>query len=258
MLGYDIDFHDIFPLLTFEKGEEQICRDNLQLRGIYLYKQVYSALCNWGVNIKEISYKLFSNLIRYDKSIRDKLYIYLAAAEEHLRNIIFDALEIDNVQIDTTNEYLDINALRPRTRADKHEYSNLYYYSYAKNFDFGLIIQIFDKFNLAQKYGLNHSDITSVRILRNKVMHHNMLLLSCFTERSDIERVITEVESGIEALYRILPTNELREGSVRNGEIVGGLTQAINKSNYPNGDITNTPYDNVICLHKFANGSFIH
>lgn len=40
MINHDIDFHDIFPLLTFEKGEEQICRDNLQSRGIYLYKQV--------------------------------------------------------------------------------------------------------------------------------------------------------------------------------------------------------------------------
>lgn len=50
MLNYDIDFHDAFQLLIFEKGEEQICRDNLQSRGIYLYKQIYSALCNWYVN----------------------------------------------------------------------------------------------------------------------------------------------------------------------------------------------------------------
>ncbi len=258
MLGYDIDFHDIFPLLTFEKGEEQICLDNLKSRGIYLYKQVYSALCNWEINDKQISYKRFSNLIRYDKSIRDKLYIYLAAAEEHLRNIIFDALEIDNIPNDTTIKCLDICALRTRIDVDKEADSNLYYYSYAKNFDLGLIIQIFDRFNLAQQYGLNHSDITSVRILRNKVMHHNMLLLSCFTERSDIERVIIEVELGIEALYRVLPTKELRDGSIKDGKIVGGLTHAINKSNYPNGDISNTPYDNVICLHKFVNGGFIH
>lgn len=174
-----------------------------------------------------------------------------------MRNIIFDALEIDNVPNDVTNECLDISALRPRTDADKETDSNLYYYSYAKKFDLGLIVHIFDRFNLAQQYGLNYSDITSIRVLRNKVMHHNILLLSCFTERSNIERVITDVEVGIEALYRILPTKELREGSVRDGKLVGGLTQAINKSNYPNGDISNTPYDNVISLHKFANGGFI-
>ncbi len=258
MLNYCIDFHDIFPLLTFEKGEEQKCRDNLQTRGIYLYKQVYSALCNWDVNVKEVPYKRFSNLIRYDKSVRDKLYIYLAAAEEHLRNIIFDALEINAAPNDTINECLDMAALRPRTDADKETESKLYYYSYAKNFDFGFIAQIIKEFKLAQQYGLNYSDIKSIRVLRNKVMHHNMLLLSCFTERSDIERVIAEVESGIEALYRILPTKGLRDGSVKDGEISGGLTQAINKSNYPNGDISNKPYDNVICLHKFANGGFIH
>ena len=92
----DIDLKKVFPLITFESGEEEKCRKYMETRGIYLYKQVYDALASWKPNVKEIKYKHFPNLICYDKGIRDKLYIYLAAAEEYLRNIILEELEIDN------------------------------------------------------------------------------------------------------------------------------------------------------------------
>ena len=112
--------------------------------------------------------------------------------------------------------------------------------------------------NLPKKNGIKQSDIKEVRkLLRNNVMHHNMLLLSCFTDRQDIEKEIKTIEKGVEALYRVLPTLELREGSSVNGRICGGLTQAINRSNYPDGDITKKPYDNIICLHKFKDGRFL-
>lgn len=53
--------------MTFESGEEETCRKYMETRGIYLYKQVYDALATWMPNVKEIKYKQFSNLIRYDK-----------------------------------------------------------------------------------------------------------------------------------------------------------------------------------------------
>lgn len=170
--------------MTFESGEEETCRKYMETRGLYLYKQVYDALVTWESNVKEIKYKQFSNFIRYDKGIRDKLYIYLAAAEEFLRNIIFKELEIDNRPKDSTKIKLNVCDLRTRTVEERDKESNLYYYSYAKNFNFGLIEKVFEKFELAEKYGIKQSDIKEVRkLLRNKVMHHNMLLLSCFTER---------------------------------------------------------------------------
>ena len=113
--------------MTFESGEEETCRKYMETRGIYLYKQVYDALANWMPNVKEIKYKQFSNLIRYDKGIRDKLYIYLAAAEEYLRNIIFEELEIDNRPQDSTKIKLNISDLRTRTVEERNEGSNLYY-----------------------------------------------------------------------------------------------------------------------------------
>lgn len=258
MMREEVDFKEVFPLMTFQGDEENKCREYMKSRGLYLYKQVYVALVNWTSGNEQIRYKQFSNLIRYDKSIRDKLYVYLSAAEEYLRNIIFDELEIDVLPKNASEVVLNINDLRSRLKTERKRDSNLYYYSYSKNFDFGLIEQIFKKFGLAVKYDLNQSDLTEVRkLLRNKVMHHNMLLLSCFTERTDIENEIKEIELGIEALYRILPTIELREGSEKDRVQCGGLTLAINRSNYPDGDITKEPYDNLICLHEFKCGRFI-
>ncbi len=251
---------EMFPLITFETdNEEQMFLQYMKTRGVYLYKQVYDALINWIPQVYEIKYKQFSNLIRYDKSLRDKLYIYLSAAEEYLRNIIFDELEIDYKSANICDEKLNIKDLRKRTKTDNFNKSNLYYYSCTNNFNLGLIEKIFEEFGLAEKNKLKQDDITEIRkLLRNKVMHHYMLLLSCFTEKQDIEKEIQSIEKGIEALYRILPTAELREGSEKNGNIGGGLTLAINKSNYPDGDITKEPYNNIICLHKFKDGRFIY
>lgn len=173
----DIDLKKVFPLITFESDEEEKCRKYMETRGIYLYKQVYDALATWTPNVKEIKYTQFSNLIRYDKGIRDKLYIYLAAAEEYLRNIIFEELEIDNRTKDSTKVKLNVSDLRTRIVEERNEESNLYYYSYAKNFDFGLVEKIFERFKLAEKNGIKQSDIKEARkLLRNKVMHHKGLL----------------------------------------------------------------------------------
>lgn len=257
MLYDNIDIRKMFPLLVFEKGEMRECRAYLKTRGLYLYRQVYDALSKWNGGVDEITYKQFSGVIRYDKSVRDKLYIYLAAAEEYLRNIIFEELEVDSLPAEITDEMLNPGDLRPKTKDEQGKDSKLYYYSYAKNFDFGLIVYIIEKFALASKYGIDQADITAIRVLRNKVMHHNMLLLSCFTERSEIENAIAEVETGIEALYRILPTKQLKEGSVKDGKVRGGLTLDINKRNYPDGDVSKEPYNKIICLHKFVNGGFV-
>ncbi|MDE6240795.1 MAG: hypothetical protein K2M08_00050 [Anaeroplasmataceae bacterium] len=251
----EINISECFPLLVFENQEEEkLFLQNLKSKGIFLYKQVYDALCNWQTNCS-IKYEHFKNLIRYDKSIRDKLYKYLCVAEEHLRNIIFEELETLEKFEDNENKKLDIDALQNKDKSNLN--SNLYEYSYSRFFDFGTIEKIFEKYDLAIKYSIDQNDIVMVRKkLRNKVMHHNMLLLSYHTDKSKIEREIKEIEDGVEALYRLMPTEVFKEGSIQNGKLVGGLTQDINKSNFKDGDINQPPYENLICLHKFKDGRF--
>ncbi len=137
-------------------------------------------------------------------------------------------------------------------------YSNLYTYSYSSFLNLGIIEKIFKEYALAKTHDIDQSDIKSVRtLLRNKVMHHNMLLLSYHTDKSKIEKETKEIEDGIEALYRLLPTEELKEGSIQDVKLGGGLTQDMNKSNFKDGDINQPPYENLICLLKFKDGRFI-
>ena len=76
-------------------------------------------------------------------------------------------------------------------------------------------------------------------------------------DKSKIEKETKEIEDGIEALYRLLPTEELKEGSIQDVKLVGRLTQDMNKSNFKDGDINQPPYENLICLLKFKDGRII-
>ena len=246
-----------FPKLYIEPREEQEFNYYLELRGYYLYKQVYEALINFSNFKDDIKYCDFKNFIRYDKSIRDKLYVFLAAAEEHLKNILYVNLEIDFIPKNIRKINLSEYQIRERTAEDAFNKSNLYYCSVARNFDMAFIEKLICKYDLLAKYGLNHEDIIKMRKLRNKVMHHNMLLLSCYIDKEQIKSEIREVEDCIEALYRILPSKELKEGSIIDGKVSGGLTLAINKSNFKDGDINSPQYNNILFLHKFVDGRFI-
>lgn len=249
--------NEIFPLLKFKDGEEQQFEEYMTSRGIFLYKQVYDTLCKWEENVQEIKYEHFKNVIRYDKSLRDKLYIYLAAAEEHLRNIVFENVELKKNckwAIKDPEKKKNVNKLQKREEIEPSLESRLYYEGII---EFGDLKKIFKRFELADGYNFSYDDLEKVNKLRNKVMHHNMLLLSKFTDRKNIEKEIIKVENAIEALYRILPTDGLKEGTVIDGRVNGGLTQDINKSNYKDGDIAGEKYDNLICLHAFKEGGFL-
>lgn len=251
--------NDIFPLLRFKDGEEQQFNEYMTTRGVFLYKQVYDVLCKWKPNVKEIKYEHFKNVIRYDKSLRDKLYIYLAAAEEYLRNIVFENVELkESCKWDTSSTKIankkNVNNLSKREESESLFKSRLYYESII---DFGCLKEIFKKFKLSKGYNFSDKDIDKVNKLRNRVMHHNMLLLFNFTDRADIENEIRKVEDAIEALYRILPTQGLKEGTIVDGKVNGGLTQDINKSNYKDGNIEGNSYCNLVCLHAFKGGEFL-
>ena len=244
-----------FPLLRFKDEEEQQFKDYMVTRGKFLYKQVYDVLCKWEPNVKEIKYEHFKNVIRYDKSLRDKLYIYLAAAEEYLRNIVFENVELKvDYQVEKSSR-LKLNQLCKRDKHSLEIQSRLYFYEGL--IEFGVSKNIITKFKLAKKYNLIIEDIEKVNRLRNKVMHHNMLLLSKYTDRENVESEIKGIEDAIEALYRILPTDGLKEGTIVDGIVRGGLTQDINKSNYKDGNVAGEKYDNLICLHAFKGGEFL-
>ena len=64
----------------------------LKIRGKFVIKQIYDYLLNFDK--EKVNYKDLSTCIRYDKNMRDTLYIYLATFEEYLRAQLFDKYEI--------------------------------------------------------------------------------------------------------------------------------------------------------------------
>ena len=84
----------IFDKLTFASSKEKADFEKYKkLKGIYLHKQVYDILLE--VNGEEnVTYYELSSIIRYDKNLRDTLYIYLATIEENLRVLLLDNFDL--------------------------------------------------------------------------------------------------------------------------------------------------------------------
>lgn len=78
--NYEKIKQSLFPQIVLsEEKDEELFREHLVTKGVYLHKQVYDAILMY-TGKKTITYSEVSNFIRYDKSIRDKLYKYLSAA----------------------------------------------------------------------------------------------------------------------------------------------------------------------------------
>lgn len=69
------------------------------------------------------------------------------------------------------------------TKTDNMD-SNLYFASFSKHFTFGKLIEIIKNKGLRDDLT---DDFKTVRVLRNKVMHHTVLLLSHHTEKELVD-----------------------------------------------------------------------
>jgi hypothetical protein len=167
----------------------------LQVRGYGVYQIVYQAVSLFSG--KEcIDANDFKGLMRYDKRLRDNLYIYLATAEEYLKSEIWNRLKYMGDKIITKLDNYAIARLETSTEFDYNFFKH-------SSFDFITICEINDKFQL----GFNNDDLYNIRKLRNKVMHHNFLLIDAHDEVT-IDRInnnLEQINSYLNSLYRILP-----------------------------------------------------
>ena len=84
----------MFEKLRFKtKREETEFNKYIKLKGEFLYKQIYDILLE---NKEIIWYEEISSYVRYDKNLRDKLYIYFACAEEYLRAMLLDKYDVNS------------------------------------------------------------------------------------------------------------------------------------------------------------------
>ena len=185
----------MFEKLDFENQEEKKEFDKyIKLKGKFLFKQIYDVLIETKNNI---SYKDISSYIRYDKSLRDKLYIYFACAEEYLRTLLLDKYDV----ADGNKKY--VGHCKNRVLQDLivggSENSNLYF---LLEIDFGDLIEVCVAKGLLV---LDDSSIKKIKDLRNKTMHHMFLLFGKSKTVSETYEYLETFTEKLNLLKLVLP-----------------------------------------------------
>ena len=207
----------MFDKLIFDKANEEKERAEFEkykkLKGVYLHKQVYDILleANGGENV---TYYELSSIIRYDKNLRDKLYIYLATAEEYLRALICEKYDVDESHNTIKGHDRIENVIFEKIDGDTGK-SNLYL---KLESDFSALMDVC----IAKKL-IDIDKVTKQQIkeLRNSTMHHSLLLFGKITEFSGLNSYFEALERKINALMQILP-EEYRTGFIASIKKING------------------------------------
>lgn len=203
----------MFDQLTFASPKEKEEFEKYKrLKGVYLHKQVYDILLE--ANGGGVTYHELSSIIRYDKNLRDTLYIYLATIEEQLRVLLLDNFDLKPntpkfKQRPSTQTLCE--ALLPK---QDHESSELYFKLQA---DFKVLMETCVEKNIVS---ISDEVMASVKQLRNNVMHHHLLIFGGAHNLKEAKDNLASFERKVDALITLLPT-----------EYVMGFQDAITKLN---------------------------
>ena len=165
--------------------------------------EVYNILleANGG---ETVTYAELSSIIRYDKNLRDTLYIYLATVEEQLRVLLLDNFDLKPntpkfKQRPSTQTLCD--ALVPKQYLESSE---LYFKLKA---DFKVLMETC----VAKKVvSISHDVMSLVKELRNDVMHHHLLIFGGAHNLKEAKDNFAAFERKIEALITLLPIEYAR------------------------------------------------
>lgn len=206
----------MFDQLTFASPKEKEEFEKYKrLKGVYLHKQVYDILleANGG---GEVTYYELSSLIRYDKNLRDMLYKYLAMAEEYLRALLCDKYDVSKGNAIFKGHCY--NSLNQELVEKDDSNSHTSYLYFLLEPDFADLMRICIEKNLIT---LSGPEKKQIKELRNKTMHHSLLLLGKAASLLDLYSYFEAFEEKINALMQILP-EKYRAGFVTSIKTING------------------------------------
>lgn len=217
-----------FGKLVLSKNEQNDFEKYTTIKGVYLHKQIYDVLLTH--NTEQVSYYELSSVIRYDKNLRDKLYIYLATFEESLRAELFS-----NYDVETTKTVYKgkkgLNKLKNDIREKANtNFSNLYS---CFELELGPSIELLEYLNISDENTIN--ELKQIKDLRNSVMHHNVLVLGKATNKKEAEDNLNVLRKQIALLSKHLPH-----------DYQSGFQRDINSLNL--NTKTGKPYLDKLCL----------
>lgn len=179
-----------------EKSEFEKYR---KIRGKFVLNQIYEYLLNF--NYEKVKYSELSTCIRYDKNLRDTLYIYLATFEEYLRAIILDKYDLESHFKLNRKEERYIEKMADSMYESKNKENSELYAKFS--LDLGETISLVSKLKMFSDEKLE--EFENIRFLRNNVMHHNLIVLGKEISLEKVAKNKEKMEKGIVALANNLP-----------------------------------------------------
>lgn len=170
-LNIHITKSNLMKKMIFDNtDEEKHCSKYLDLKGVAYHVVLINFI---GLNNDgKIKYKTISDLYKYDKRLRNRLYKFLSAFEEQIRAFIANSF----------NHGLSTLKLGENIIANLKNGSNIAFE--LEDLDFGQLIQIVEKFNDKDlKRMFPNTDehviqnLRAIKELRNAISHHRLLLL---------------------------------------------------------------------------------
>ena len=194
----------MFEKLIFKNEyESNEFKKYIQLKGECLHKQIYDILneANNGL----VTYYELSSLIRYDKNLRDKLYIYFATAEEYLKAQLTDRYDA-NVNSKYIHYPKEIKTLLNNLKARSLDAPSSLYYKL--NIDFEALLQVCYEKTIIEIDNVQKQQLNK---LRNHTMHHSMLLFGQAHNLKEAKDNFKSLEKQLNAFIKLLP-KEYRQG----------------------------------------------
>ncbi|MBU1019671.1 MAG: Abi family protein [Firmicutes bacterium] len=216
--------------LIIGSGEEKNDSEfYIRVKGVAIHQKIMTHL---GVDFSRadstVEWSKVSALLRYDKKLRDKIYIYLATLEEYLRAYLSNKYE------SIPNQSFWHDGRKQRSKVKTRILQGEHISDVLQSLEFGdLMIQIKNLPPIYIKEIFESTDeiqlnLDAVRELRNAVSHHAFLIGYEFKLCNVCEDRSNSLKNNIKNLRQLLP-KEYRFG--KNGK--GGIT----------GEIENCKYD---------------
>lgn len=185
----------------------------IKLKGYNLHIHVRNILNDYK---KDIDDKDVSSYIRYDKSLRDRLFVYLSTLEEHLRaylnnnyklvanNEIFHKYRLKRKSDEIVCKKEDFSS-KSEAELEAKKYNDLYY---KNNLMFSELVKLYEIIevnysNFDDRVFIKH--LNNINALRNNVMHHELLVLGKEKRYCDVLIRKDELKKQIISLVHLLP-----------------------------------------------------
>ncbi len=189
--------------LNVQLEDEEDFMYNIEYKGVYLVNHIYESYKFFSDHVE---WKTVLNTIKFDKKLRNNLYKFLGTIEEYIKVKLFSEYDVGNRDVVFNSQNDKSKCRKALSKKTSNKSSNLYF---VFQMTFGFLIDITLEKNLVNKNFIDW--LEKVRDLRNKVMHHSVLLLGSATNGKDVLVEVENLKKGIESMYQVLPY-QFRDG----------------------------------------------